>query len=161
MTTASVLENLEQHNGKKVVLTLVGPQTDDGEPAPTQVEGKVEMGNALGLLFKPKGKAQPELIEKDKILDIVPAPDKPKVLKAKSLKEVAADSVRSHLLERHGVDLDWANGATDEAAATYHDSLDHTQLKLGHVHKAEADSTEREQAIAAAEGEQAGDTAAE
>lgn len=150
MTTAAVADDLSQYNGQKVVLTLA-PTGDSTEN--TQVEGKVEMGNALGLLFKPKGKAQPELVEKDKILGVESAPEKPKSLKAKSLKAVEADAVRSHLLERHGVDLDWANGATDEGAEQYHNTLDHAALKLGHVHKTE--DSEREQAIAAAEGDAA------
>lgn len=149
MTTAASVD-YSQYNGQKVVLTLV-PEGESTEPG--KLEGKVEVGNALGVLFKIKGKAQPELVEASRITGVEAAPEKPKELKAKTLKPVELGGVRAHLLERHGVSLDWANSVTEEQAKEYHDGLDHEALKLGHVHKAPEASTERDEAVAAAEAE--------
>lgn len=149
MTTAS--QDFSQYTDKRVNLTKVG----DGQEA---VEGKVEMGNALAVLFKPKGKSQPELIEAGDIANIELVAEKSKAFTAKKLKAVDLGGVRAHLLERHGVTLEWANSVTEEQAAEYHGSLDHAALLLGHVHKSadEDESAGREAAIA--EAEQGGDS---
>lgn len=140
MTTSE--QDFAQYTDKRVNLTKVG---EGQEP----VEGKVEMGNALAVLFKPKGKSQPELVEASDIASIELLAEKAKAFTAKKLKAVELGGVRAHLLERHGVTLDWANSVTEEQAKQYHDSLDHADLWLGHVHRTadEDENSKRESAI--------------
>lgn len=124
------MENLEQYNGKRVLVT-----TKNGDEA-NEIEGTVESGNPLGLLIKPKGKTNLVLLEIDQVIEIkvVTPPVAQKALKAKKLRKVELGQARTHLLERHGYSLKDINAMTEEAAFEFHASLDHVSLDLGHVH---------------------------
>jgi hypothetical protein len=145
VTTAAI--DLTQYTEKRVTLTL---KPADGESENRVLEGKVEAASPIGLMFKRKGSGQPDLIPAADVVSIEELPEKAKEHKAKALKPVAQATVKSHLLERHGVTLEWANSpeVSDEDAESYHDSLDHAALLLGHVHKTpETSTTPAEDAI--------------
>lgn len=151
MTTAEAVD-YGQYTGQKVIVTLA-PQGDSKEK--TQVEGKVEVGNPLGLMFKAKGKSQVDLIEAASIVAVEAAPEKPKAFKARKLNLTEDGNVRQHLLDRHGIQLDWVNQASDKQATDYHATLNHAELNIGHVHEAPAPaakSSDADAAIASAEG---------
>lgn len=142
-----------EFQGKKVlVVRKLDKPNEKGESA-VEVEGLAQSANELGILIKPKGKVQLELIPADEIEEVSYAPEKAKALKAKTLKPVEYGQARTHLLERHGVDLEWANAVTEQEAFDYHKSLDHEELKLGHVHGDKSASPASE-AIAEAENEE-------
>jgi hypothetical protein len=124
--------DLLQYNEKKVIVTVNLDEANDKGELAVEIEGTVVAANELGLLLKPKGRTQAELIEADKIEMVSYVPEKPKTIKAKSLKVVTHGDARTHLIERHGVTLSWANQATEESALKYHASLDHSDL--GHNH---------------------------
>lgn len=136
--------DLSQYNGKKVtVVRKLETPNEKGESA-VQVECVVQVGNANGLLVKPKGKVQFDLIKLDEIEDVYLTPEKSKPLVASKIKKVTIGQARRHLLERHGVTLEWANSVSEEDALAYHDSLDHVELKLGHVHVDKTDEKKDE-----------------
>ena len=138
---------LDQFTDQKVVVVVnLDEPNADGQTS-VEVEGTCLAGNDLGILIKPKGRTKAELIEKDKIESIDFAPEKARVLKPISLKEVTYGDARKHLADRHGVTLSWVNaeGTTEASALEYHQSLDHSDL--GHNHdpkppKAEASEDE-------------------
>lgn len=145
MTTGT----LTQYTDQKVIVQVKLDEPNAEGATLVEVEGTCLAANELGVLFKPKGRTKAELIEADKIESINFAPEKARVLKPISLKEVAYGDARKHLLERHGVALSWVNNeATTEASALeYHQTLDHADL--GHNHdpkpekaKDEADTEE-------------------
>jgi hypothetical protein len=141
VTTATEV-NLSDYTGKKVIVTQNLDQPDKDGNTAIEVEGTVQVGNSDGVLIKPKGKATFDLIEARSIEDIRLAPEKDKSFKASKLKLVTIGSARRHLLERHGVTLAWANSVSEEQALEYHNSLNHEELDLGHVHTAKADKSE-------------------
>lgn len=139
MSTATTTD-LSQYTGKKVIVTQNLAEPDKDGATAIEVEGTVQVGNASGVLIKPKGKATFDLIEAASIEEIRLAPEKDKAFKASKLKLVTVGQARRHLLERHGVTLKWANSVTEEQALEYHNSLNHEELDLGHVHSAKADA---------------------
>ena len=127
-------EQLAEFKDKKVVVTRnLAEPNEKGESA-VEVEGTVQIGNALGLLIKPKGKTNFELIPAAEIEEITLAKESNKAIKRSKLQPVKLGQARRHLLERHGVQLAWVNSVTEEQALEYHNSLDHEDLDLGHVH---------------------------
>jgi putative ubiquitin-RnfH superfamily antitoxin RatB of RatAB toxin-antitoxin module len=149
MTTA-VEENTDyaSYKGKRVVVTYNAP---NGELV--EVEGLVETGNAIGILIKPKGKAQVDLIEVDRIENVTEIEDGPKKLRRKPLGLIAEAKARAHLLERHAYTLAQVNGMTDESAFKLHESIDHDASDLGHYHKASEDAA-KDAVPSESEGEQ-------
>lgn len=139
-----------KYDGKNVIVVKKLAEADEDGNTAVEIEGKVQVGNTSGILIKPKGKVAFDMIEADQIEEVTFVPTKLKELKAKELKPVEHGSARTHLLERHGVTLDWVNSNSEEDALKYHETLDHVELKLGHVHKS-ADESERSKAVAAAE----------
>lgn len=135
--------SLADYTGKKVIITQNLDQPDKEGNSAVEIEGTVQVGNSDGVLIKPKGKATFDLIEARSIEDIRLAPEKDKSFKASKLKLVTIGTARRHLLERHGVTLAWANSVTEEQALDYHNSLDHVELDLGHVHTAKADKADK------------------
>jgi hypothetical protein len=131
--------DLSQYIGQQVVVTQNLPEPDDEGNSAIEVEGKVQTANELGILIKPKGQVNFKLIRIEEIEDVVVKHDKAKALKATVLKPVTLGQARRHLLERHGLTLTEANGLSEEAALQYHNSLDHEQLDLGHVHEEKKD----------------------
>jgi hypothetical protein len=135
--------NLAEYTGKKVIVTQNLDQPDKDGNSAIEVEGTVQVGNADGVLIKPKGKATFDLIEARSIEEIRLAPEKDKSFKASKLKLVTIGGARRHLLERHAVTLAWANSVTEEQALEYHNSLNHEELDLGHVHSDKVDKAEK------------------
>lgn len=134
MTTTATERDLSEYTGKSVtVVRKLAEPNEKGESA-IEVECKVQVGNDTGLLVKPKGKVQFDLIPVSEIEDVYLTPDKAKKLVASKIQHPQIGNVRRHLLDRHGVTLKWANDTTEEAAKSYHDSLNHEELDLGHVH---------------------------
>lgn len=152
MTTTASLSSYE---GKKVIVTVnLAEPNEKGESA-IEVEGTAQAANDLGILLKPKGKTNLDLIEASNIEAVRLAPEPDKKLTAKTLKDVELGNAKQHLLDRHGLTLTDVNALTEESAFNYHAGLDHKALDLGHVHGAKA-SEER----AAALEEKAADAAA-
>lgn len=149
MTTATTSE-LDQYQGKKVILTVVNPDAKEGEPSDREIEGKAEAANALGIMLKPKGKTGLELYEADQILAVNYAPEKERELKAKMLKPVEHGNAKQHLVDRHGYKLAEINKMEETSAFEFHNGLDHKELDLGHYHGVKEDKPEGE----AAEGDE-------
>lgn len=126
------MSDYEKFVGKRAVLVrkLDAPK-EDGSTA-EELEGTVDSYNELGLLFKPKGKVNLELVETDYIEDLRPITEAPKKLKQKTLKPVPYGQTRNHLLERHAFTLVQVNGMTEDQAVEAHNQIDHSVL--GHVH---------------------------
>lgn len=136
-------EDIVQFAEKKVVLTYV-----NAEGVETSTEGKAEAANALGILLKPKGKTNLELVELASIVGVEHAPEPTKELKAKTLKVVDHGAAKTHLLERHGYTLSEVNGLDEATALEVHTQIDHPAEDLGHVHGPKA-SAEKAEAIEA------------
>lgn len=136
---------------KKVTIVRNLKEANEKGETSEEVEGTVQASNEMGILIKPKGKTNFTLIEMGEIEEVYLTPETDKKFTRSKLKPVEAGKVRRHLLDRHGVTLDWVNKATEEEAAQYHDSLDHEKLDLGHVH------VEPKEGEAASEDEPAGD----
>ena len=126
------LNTLDQYDGKRVILTTAA----EGEDA-IERTGKVEAASIAGLAFKEQGKRDVELVEPAHIIEIALAPEKPKKVTQKKLKEVTESNARTHLSDRHGWSRSELNEMSDEAAFKLHDELDHDDL--GHKHVSEDD----------------------
>lgn len=126
--------DLTKYQGQKVIVQVKLDEPNEKGETLVEVEGKAEAANALGVLIKPKGRTQVELIEAGKIEAIELAPETEKKLTARSLLPIDLGKARQHLLDRHGWTLDQANQATEESAHEQHEALDHTGG--GHVHEA-------------------------
>jgi hypothetical protein len=130
--TAAVEEiQLDQYIGKRVV--VVRNVNGENGPEAVEIEGYVETANAKGVLLKPKGKTQFDLIEADEIEKIDLAPEDTK-LKARRINPVKLGQAKNHLLERHGYTLTQVNDMTEQEAFEFHLSLDHKAEDLGHYH---------------------------
>lgn len=127
MTSVTELD-LSQYAGKRVLVTF-----NEGSEA-KEVEGTVQSGNSLGLLLKPRGKSNVEIIEATMIERVELAPDKQKNLNVKYVKNVWLGKARQHLLDWHGMTLTSINSITEEQAFEQHTSIDHLASDLGHVH---------------------------
>lgn len=146
-------EDFSKYQGQKVIVQVKLDTPNDNGETLVEIEGKAEAANALGILLKPKGRTQVELIEADKIEGVEFAPEKERKLTAKPLLIVKYGQARNHLLERHGMTLTEANAISEEDALSQHDDFDHESADLGHVHKEKEskDETPRAKAIAEAE----------
>lgn len=145
---------LNQYEGKRVTLTYTDAAAEGGS---VTLEGKAEKANAKGVLLKPKGKTNFELIESERVTAIELAPDTAKPLTARVLKEVELGTAKNHLLERHGLTLTEVNELTEEAALEFHQGIDHVAEDLGHVHGAKP-SAEKAAEVEAAAAEAGTDT---
>lgn len=146
-------DQLAEFSGKKVVVTRnLSEPNEKGETA-VEVEGQVQVANEIGILIKPKGKVQFDLIPISEIEEINLAKEGNKPLKASKLQPVKLGQARRHLLERHGVQLKWANEVTEEQAFEYHESLNHKELDLGHFHEAKAAGDESSESDTAPESD--------
>lgn len=152
-TTVEVTKDLSKWTGKRVTVVRNLPEPDADGNATVEIEGLVQVGNDMGILIKPKGKVTFDLIQLDEIEDVFEKPEESKELKASKIKPIKRENVKRHLLDRHGLTLDYVNGITDEQAEAAHNGIDHVASKLGHVHVAE-------EAKAEGEPDAAGDEAA-
>lgn len=136
MTTTATEVDLSQFSGKKVIVVRNLPEADKDGNTAVEIECTVEVGNQHGLLVKPKGKVQLELIPASEIEpgSIRLTEGSSAKLSRSKLQIVKLGQARRHLLERHGVTLEWVNKTTEQQAFEYHAGLDHEELDLGHVH---------------------------
>lgn len=141
-TVTTTAADLEKYVGKRVVLTRNLSEPDDKGNTAVELVGTVDVANEMGVLFKPKGKTNFELITLAEIEEVSLAPEKEKALTARKLKPVGLGQAKSHLLERHGLTLKEANALSEEAAYAQHEKIDHKAADLGHVHVAESDASE-------------------
>lgn len=137
---AVAVTELQKLVDKDVVLHLI---QEDGSLK--EVEGKIKAASAAGVPFKPKGKADVELLFADQIEEASAAPTKPKSITQKKLKPIIEGQMRQHLADRHGIEISWCRDATEKDAVEFHNSIDHS--KLGHIHVAES-KDERQEALA-------------
>lgn len=119
---------------KKVTIVKNLKEANDKGETSEEIEGTVQAVNAMGILIKPKGKVNFDLVETGDIEEVFLTPEGDKKFTRSKLKDVEDGKMRRHLLDRHGVTLKWANEATEEEAVAYHNTLDHEKLDLGHVH---------------------------
>jgi filamentous hemagglutinin family protein len=145
-TTATETKDYSEYTGKSVIVTQNLEKPDADGNGTVEVEGKVQVANALGILLKPKGQINVKMIEAGEIEEIRLAPEKASKLKRSKLQVVKLGQARRHLLTNHGVQLAWANSVTEEQAFEYHQGLNHEELDLGHVHVEKEEQTEGETA---------------
>lgn len=144
--TVNVTE-LKKYQDKKVVVTRNLPD----KPEAVEIEGTVQVSNDMGILIKPKGKTQFELIPLAEIEAVNFVQETDKALKPKTLKVVDYGQARAHLADRHGYTLAQVNKMTEKVAYEFHTSgdMNHTTLDVSHVH-GDKDATPRAEAVAAA-----------
>lgn len=147
--------DLTKYSGQRVVVQVKLDEPNDKGETLIEIEGKAEAANALGILIKPKGRTQVELVEVDKIESVELAPESEKKLSAKSLAILDLGKGRQHLLDRHGLTLEEVNQLNEEQAFDYHGELDHVELGLGHKHEEKKAAEERAEATEAAAAEPA------
>lgn len=139
---------------KKVTLQYNSSPGEDGTVELVEAEGTLMAAQpGIGVMFRPSRHNQGQLIDEGNIVDIIAAPSKPRNIKQKNLRVVAADDVRAHLADRHAYPLTWVNQASPEQAMEAHAGIDHADL--GHKHsatEAEAD-TEATEPVEAVTGE--------
>jgi hypothetical protein len=140
--------DLTKYQGQKVIVQVKLDEPNEKGETLIEVEGKAEAANALGVLIKPKGRTQVELIEAEKIESIEFAPEGDKKLGTRSILPIEYGKARQHLLDRHGNTLDEVNNLTEEQALAYHTDLQHDGL--GHKHEAKKPAEERAEGVEAA-----------
>lgn len=151
MSTTATETDYSIYENKKVRLV----RNEAGVTDAVEIEGTVQSGNALGILIKPKGKTNFELIPAVEIENIEFVDDKPKDLDRKILKVVEFGQARPHLLERHAFSLTAINSMSELDAYDQHNLLDHLADDLGHIH-GDKKATERAEAVSDAAAETAG-----
>jgi hypothetical protein len=136
VTEAAPVPDLATLSGKRISLTF--HDKDSGESQ--TLEGRVEIGSEVGLMFKEKGKSNVLLIEASQI-DAVGelAPKEPNV-SVKTLQPIPLGRIRQHLADRHGYKRSDVNGLSEAQAEELHDSLDHSEL--AHKHEVPKAQTE-------------------
>lgn len=128
--------DLSQYDNRKV---LVRFDSDEAELE----KGTVTAATPLGIIFKPYGKSNADLIPATRIRHIELQPDDTE-LKPRRVNPVTLSNVKRHLVDWHGYHLADVNAMTPEHALAFHEgtlegvpSPDHNLL--GHYH-AEAPS---------------------
>lgn len=121
---ATELELID-YDGKRVELKLVG---DDEHVTGTVASASPEM-----IAFKEKGKSNLKLVKREDIADIHVAPEAEPEMKARRLNIVGLDTVKRHLVDRHGYSLADINAMSPEDALAFHDQLDHEPLSHFHA----------------------------
>lgn len=156
MTTTSSEIDFSQYVGQNIqfVHNLSEPN-EKGESA-VEIEGNVQLVNAGHMLVKPRGQVKFTMIALSEVENVSIVENTAKKFKANKLKPVKLGDVRRHLLDRHGVQITWANSCTEEQALAYHDSLDHAALDLGHVHQSKDEADAEKSATPAAADEPQG-----
>ncbi|UTN91234.1 hypothetical protein SEA_POKYPUPPY_75 [Gordonia phage PokyPuppy] len=124
MTTATEL-TLTDYADKRVELLITG--------AEEAVIGTVASASAEAIAFKEKGRSALTLVPASNIEDIRIAPEAEADMKARRLNIVNLDSVKRHLVDRHGYALADINKMAPEHALSFHDGIDHTPLSHFHA----------------------------
>lgn len=137
------IEEIQNFVGKDVILHVALPDGKQDER-----EGVIKMATSAGIVFRPRGSSNVELVQPGDAVEVALAPAKIKPVVRKRLDPIELGKARQHLVDRHGVDMDWAKNANEQEAFDYHKNLDHS--KLGHFHevKPEKPATERDEALA-------------
>lgn len=129
------IEDLQPYVDKEAVLHLI--QEDESLK---EVTGTIKLATAAGIGFKQKGKSGVDLLTVDQIEEIDYAPVKEKSVVQKKLDIIEFGKARQHLVDRHGVELQWAKDNDEKTAFDWHAGLDHSNL--GHVHEAKKEKDE-------------------
>lgn len=131
---------LTQYQDKKVIVTRNLKEANKDGHLSEEIEGTVLSANdEVGLLIKPVGKVMAELVTPAEIEgEVRLAPTVLRTFKQKALKPVTLDSVRQHLIDKHGFSLTLINSANEKRAMTIHNDIDHSDL--GHSHEAKTES---------------------
>jgi hypothetical protein len=148
MTAPSTLPALDELTGKRVNLTFV----PKGETDAVTQEGRIEIGSAVGLMFKEKGKSNVQLVEADSIQAVEELAAKEPNVTVKTLQPIPLGRIRQHLADRHGYTREAVNGLTEAQAQAEHDAVDHSVLAHKHEEPkaaAEAGAAEASEADAA------------
>lgn len=124
MTAPSSQLELVDYDGKKVSLLL----KDAEEPT----VGVVASASDDMIAFKPKGTTALTLIRAEDIVQIeaVIVDDE---MKARRLNLANLDTVKRHLVDRHGYALADINAMSVEEAFSFHEGLDHAPLSHYHA----------------------------
>ena len=125
MTVAATTLELTDYVDKRVSLLVAGSD----EP----VIGTVASAGPGAIAFKEKGKSALALVPSDQIVEIHIALEAEPDMKARRLNLVTLDSVRRHLVDRHGYALADINGMAPEKALAFHDEIDHSPLSHYHA----------------------------
>lgn len=129
------VQDLTQFDGKKVVIVHNLAEANAKGELAEEVEGTALAANAMGVLLKPKGTTQATLIEAANIEEINFAPEKPKKLVIRWLKDVEYGNARQHLVSSHGYEVSKIESMEEGAALEFHMSLDHSDLAHRHGEK--------------------------
>ncbi|ANA85846.1 hypothetical protein PBI_WOES_75 [Gordonia phage Woes] len=113
------------------------------------VVGTVASASPEAIAFKEKGRASLTLITKANIADIRIALETEPEMKARRLNLVNLDTVKRHLVDRHGYALADINQMSPENALAFHDEIDHAPLS--HFH---ADPPSKRESDATSEGDE-------
>lgn len=130
----------ESLSGKRVNLTTEGEV----------LEGRVEAGSPIGVVFKKKGSSRADLVLAEDIEAIEEIKAASNKLRQSSLARVAEGRMRRHLVDRHGYRIVDIEPLAEFQAVEMHDQIDHSEL--GHKHRA---LSAAEAAVAKAEKEAA------
>lgn len=152
--------DLTKFQGKRVLVQVKLDQPNEKGETLIEVEGKAEAANALGILLKPKGRTQVDLIEADKIESVELAPDTEKKLAARTISNAEYGKARQHLLDRHGCSLEQVNALNEDQAFSQHQAIDHKASGLGHVHGEKKAAEERAEALEKAAADESTESAA-
>lgn len=142
------VENLDQYENQRVLLVR-NVTEDDGSIVAEESEGTVLAVNAEagGILFKPKGRVQAQLLMTDDLESIEFAPIKEKSITVRWLKDVKFGMTRQHLADRHGWPVAEVDRLSEAEALEEHGQIDHEGLSHRHGEKPEKeneDSTDEE-----------------
>lgn len=130
--TADDFAGLAQEDGKGPVVTLITANTD--EPTEVAYTGTIMYVAPQGLQLKFKGRAKTKLILMHEIKSVTVAKSD-LTFKPKRLAVYLPPKVRQHLLDHHGMTIEFVKGLSEEQAVALHDSI-HAESVVGHYHAA-------------------------
>lgn len=126
---------------RKVIITHDVPDGDTMTSVET--EGTLmAVAPEIGIMVRPKGRQQGELITADRVTNIEYAETAIRDLKQKTLKVEGLETVRQHLADRHGYKLSDINPMSPADALAFHGGIDHSELGHGHNEKKAAKDSE-------------------
>lgn len=131
-----VEQDFKEFVDKKVVLVRNLPEPNAEGHSTVELEGFiVEANPKVGVLFRQRGRTNGELVFTHEVEDIRLLVTAPKPIKVKALKRMNQETVRQHLVDRHGSSVELVNATSDENAMKMHDQLHEAHGKdLGHNH---------------------------
>ena len=125
MTSAIEDVDLTDYVDKRVELKTI--------TAEEAVVGTVSSAMPKAIAFKEKGKSSLVLIDATDIESIRMAPEAEAQMKPRRLNLAELDTVKRHLVDRHGYALADINAMSPEDAYSFHESIDHTPLSHFHA----------------------------